>query len=206
MLLQAEERLICLPSNELQVTADRLGGFVGKSKKKRKQKTVSQKVVNMGTSGIIMPKVARDFLGHRIIASLIMLAVPLLLFSGVVSVDFRNGRPHFSFNKDKAAQVEQRARARLEDFREDQSPSLATNTTEAVKSFVGQQKSNLGFQDKDPSGVTETIGKHINTIRQADATNVIPGVMPDLNAFKPAEPDEPSSPFSKLKKRFDRLR
>ena len=135
-----------------------------------------------------------------------MLAVPLLLFSGVVSVNFRNGRPHFSFNKDKAAQVEQRARAKLEDFREDQSPSLATNTTEAVKSFVGQQKSNLGFQDKDPSGVTETIGKHINTIRQADATNVIPGVMPDLNAFKPAEPDEPSSPFSKLKKRFDRFR
>jgi len=47
---------------------------VAKSNKKRKQKTVSQKVVNMGTSGILMPKVARDFLGHRIIASLIMLA------------------------------------------------------------------------------------------------------------------------------------
>lgn len=83
----------------VQVTANRLGSFVVKNKNKRKQKTVSQKVVNMGTSGIVMPKVARDFLGHRIIASLNMLAVPLLLFSGLVSVDFRNGRPHFSFTK-----------------------------------------------------------------------------------------------------------
>lgn len=179
---------------------------MAKNKNKRKQKTVSQKVVNMGTSGIVMPKVARDFLGHRIIASLIMLAVPLLLFSGVVSVDFRNGRPHFSFNKDKAAQVEQRARARLEDFREDQSPSLATNTTEAVKSFVGQQKSNLGFQETASSGISENIGKHIDSIRQADLTNAIPGVMPDFNDLKPAEPEESNNPFSKLKKRFDRFR
>ena len=179
---------------------------MAKNKNKRKQKTVSQKVVNMGTSGIVMPKVARDFLGHRIIASLIMLAVPLLLFSGVVSVDFRNGRPHFSFNKDKAAQVEQRARARLEDFREDQSPSLATNTTEAVKSFVGQQKSNLGFQETASSGISENLGKHIDSIRQADLTNAIPGVMPDFNDLKPVEPEESNSPFSKLKKRFDRFR
>ena len=111
-----------------------------------------------------------------------------------------------SFNKDKAAQVEQRARARLEDFREDQSPSLATNTTEAVKSFVGQQKSNLGFQETASSGITENIGKHIDSIRQADLTNAIPGVMPDFNDLKPAEPEESNNPFSKLKKRFDRFR
>lgn len=176
---------------------------MAKSKKKRKPKTVSQKVVNMGTSGMMMPKAARDFLGHRIIASVIVLAVPMLLCSGVISVDFRNGRPHFSFNKDKAAQVEQRARARLEDFRDDQRPSLAANTTGAVKSFVDQQKSNLGFQDRDSGGITEAIGEHINSFRQADATNAIPAIVPDLNALKPTEP---ANPFAKLKKRFDGFR
>lgn len=149
---------------------------MAKNKKKRKQKTVSQKVVNMGTSGIVMPKVARDFLGHRIIASLNMLAVPLLLFSGLVSVDFPNGRPRFSFNKDKAAPVEQCGRARLEGFREDQSLNFATNTTEAVKSFVGQQKSNLGFQDTASSGIIENIGTHIDSIHQADTTNGMPAL------------------------------
>ncbi len=179
---------------------------MAKSKKQKRQKSVSQKVVNMGASGILMPKAAKDFLGHRIIASLIMLAVPLLLFSGVVSVEFRNGRPHFSFNKDKAAQVEKRARERLEDFREDQSPALAGNATEAVKSFVDQQKSNLDLQEKDPSGITGNIGKQIDSIRQADATSAIPAVLPNFNDLKLPEPEGSGGPFSKLKGRFEGFR
>lgn len=179
---------------------------MAKSKKQKRQKSVSQKVVNMGASGILMPKTAKDFLGHRIIASLIMLAVPLLLFSGVVSVKFRNGRPHFSFNKDKAAQVEKRARERLEDFRGDQSPALAGNATEAVKSFVDQQKSNLDLQEKDPSGITGNIGKQIDSIRQADATSAIPAVLPNFNDLKLPEPEGSGGPFSKLKGRFEGFR
>lgn len=70
-----------------------------------------------------------------------------------------------------------------------------------MKSFVGQQKSNLGFQDTASSGISENIGTHIDSIHQADPMNG----MPALNNLKSAEPEESNSPFSKLKKRFDRF-
>ena len=66
---------------------------------------MSQKVVSAGTTGL--PSPVRRLLSGRIVAGLIVLCLPLLFISGIVSVDFENGRPHLSFNRDKAKEAKE---------------------------------------------------------------------------------------------------
>ena len=76
---------------------------MARSKKKKHSKSMSQKVISAGTSGL--PSPIRSFLSGRLVAGLIVLCLPLLFISGIVSVDFQNGRPHLSFNRNKAKEA-----------------------------------------------------------------------------------------------------
>ncbi len=81
-----------------------------------KKKTLSQNVVNVATSG--MPSPVRSVLGHRIIALLVVLALPILYMLGVVSIDWQNGRPHLSVDREKAAEVKEKASERIHEIQE----------------------------------------------------------------------------------------
>ena len=73
--------------------------------KKRSKKTVSQNIVGVATVGL--PSPAKKFLGGRMMALLIVVLVPVLLATGIVSVSWENGRPRVSFNRERAAEAKQ---------------------------------------------------------------------------------------------------
>jgi hypothetical protein len=81
-----------------------------------KKKTLSQNVVNVATSG--MPSPVRNVLGHRVIALLVVLTLPILYLLGVVSVNWQNGRPQLSVDRERAAEVKEKAAERLHGIQE----------------------------------------------------------------------------------------
>ena len=86
----------------------------------KKKKTVSQKMVGVATSG--MPAPLRKVLGGRLVALLIVVAVPLLLATGVVSVKWENGRPKISVNQQRAAQVKEAVRHEVDHLANEYGP------------------------------------------------------------------------------------
>lgn len=82
-----------------------------------RKKSVSQNIVNVATTG--MPQPARKLLGNRWIAKLTILAVPLLFATGILSLQWVNGRPSVQFNREKAKQVEQKAVQRIDALRDE---------------------------------------------------------------------------------------
>jgi hypothetical protein len=74
------------------------------SRKKRK-KTFAQKIVGAATTG--MPQPIKKTLSRRWVAAAIMLAVPLLLVTGLVTLRWEDGRPRLRLDRQKAVEVEQ---------------------------------------------------------------------------------------------------
>jgi hypothetical protein len=74
-------------------------------KASRRKKTFSQKIVGVATKG--MPQPVKKMLGARWIAALIVIAVPVLFVTGVLTLDWEGGRPKVSINRQKAAEVKQ---------------------------------------------------------------------------------------------------
>jgi len=81
-----------------------------------RKKSISQNLVGAATSG--MPQPARKFLGNRLVAKLIIVAVPVLFATGILSLQWVNGRPSVQFDRDRAKQVEKRAVERIGALRE----------------------------------------------------------------------------------------
>lgn len=86
---------------------------MGRSRKR----SVSQNIVNVATTG--MPSPLRKTLGNRLVAMLIVFAIPVLLIMGVVSVEWEDGRPRLSFNRERAAEVRENAAEEIDDLRND---------------------------------------------------------------------------------------
>lgn len=76
-----------------------------------RKKSVSQNLVGLATTG--MPEPARKMLGNRLIAKLLILVLPVLFATGILSLQWVNGRPSVQFHRDRAEQVEKRAAERL---------------------------------------------------------------------------------------------
>ena len=84
------------------------------------KKSLSQKAVSVGTMG--MPKPVRKFLSGRIIASLIVLAIPVLFATGLVSVTWKNGFPKLSINQQKAGAIKEQASQKIQELRGKNNP------------------------------------------------------------------------------------
>lgn len=86
--------------------------------RKSSKKSIAQQAVGLATMGMPAPvqKVATSRWGTR----LLLLAIPILLATGVLSIRWVNGLPSFSFNADRAAvvgqQVESEARRAAAQF------------------------------------------------------------------------------------------
>jgi hypothetical protein len=96
------------------------------AKARTKKTTVSQKLVGVGTIG--MPKPVRNVLRTRIVASLIVLVVPILWATGLVSVSWNHGIPKLSINQQKTSQIKQDASDRFQELRYQESPIQAGAT------------------------------------------------------------------------------
>jgi len=81
---------------------------------RRRKMTLSQRVVSAGT--VALPGPVRSVATNRRVASLIVICLPILLAMGVVSLDWENGFPSFSFNHDRAAEVKREATEKLEEI------------------------------------------------------------------------------------------
>lgn len=75
------------------------------ARRKSKKKTYSQQVAGLATMGMPSPvqKVASSKWGSR----LLLLLVPILLATGVITISFNGGMPSVFVNKERAAVVGQ---------------------------------------------------------------------------------------------------
>jgi hypothetical protein len=91
--------------------------------KKKSKKTLSQQVVGVATAGLPAPvqKVASSKWGSK----LLLVLVPLLVASGVITISFSNGKPSIQVDQ-------QRARVVSEELRED-----AVRAAERVRELDG---------------------------------------------------------------------
>lgn len=70
---------------------------------RKKKKTYAQQAVGLASMGL--PEPFRSIASSRWGATLAIVAVPVLIALGVLSVNFVNGMPQFSFNKQRAVEV-----------------------------------------------------------------------------------------------------
>jgi hypothetical protein len=82
---------------------------------RKRKKSLSQQVV--GVAAVGMPAPVKKIMTSRIGALLLVLAIPVLLASGIVTVQWQNGRPKLSVNQERAAEVKEDAKERLDEFR-----------------------------------------------------------------------------------------
>jgi hypothetical protein len=78
--------------------------------RRSKKSSYTQKLAGMATMGMPAPvqKVATSRLGSR----LLLIVIPILLATGVITVSFSGGMPTFTFHKDRAIVVGREAEAR----------------------------------------------------------------------------------------------
>lgn len=68
------------------------------------KQTVAQQLLGVVTSG--MPAPVQQIVTSRWVSTLIIIVVPVLLLTGIVTVSWTGGRPSFTVNKQRAEQVE----------------------------------------------------------------------------------------------------
>ena len=129
------------------------------------------------------------------------MSILLMLYTGVISVGWENGRPRVSFNRQKAAQLEKQATERVEDFRDEH---LAGDKKQPLlPRFGAQEESGAGFTfgNQTDERPLEQLGE------QAEAAKDWFGkeskqVWPPSDQQQAA--GEPRGPLSNLKQRLER--
>ena len=141
---------------------------------KSSKKTLSQKVVNTATIG--MPKPAKKFLGSRIVALLIIVLTPVLIGTGMITVQWENGRPRISINRERTAEVREEAKEQIEEYRENhgdgQRGALAAwqsdeELGERVAEQIEEAKEKWGGDDNQGWGSRTAEGHQTNHEKQA---------------------------------------
>ncbi|MEC7294292.1 MAG: hypothetical protein VXU46_05310 [Planctomycetota bacterium] len=70
----------------------------------RSKQNTAQKILGLATYG--MPAPVRQVVTSRWIATLIVIVVPILVVSGILSISWNGYRPSFNFDQKRAVQVE----------------------------------------------------------------------------------------------------
>lgn len=162
---------------------------------KSRKKTLSQKVVNTATIG--MPKPAKKFLGSRIVALLIVVSIPVLIGTGMVTIQWENGRPKLSINRERTAEVREEVTGQLEEFRENHGDDRRSALVDYAPRLGAQDDRQQGllanWQSDDPfeERVTEQLGEVKDRLVEDDnqAWNTKPTkdqqTTKDKQAFRP---------------------
>ena len=171
-----------------------------KTMARSKKKAISQQVVGVATTG--MPSPVRKFLGSRIIALLIVIVTPILFATGVVSIDWQNGRPKLSFNRQRAKEVRKETANQIEDLREEAGHD--PGVLEGVLSDIGgTKKSNFMAELQPTPNFGDTLADGVKQVRESiggkeeQGFSLIPGTAKD-------EPQGGTA--TRLKQLFDKRR
>jgi hypothetical protein len=70
----------------------------------RSKQTFAQQLLGIVTYG--MPAPVRQVVTSRWVSTLIIIVVPALVLTGIVTISWTGGRPNFTVNKQRAEQVE----------------------------------------------------------------------------------------------------
>ena len=70
----------------------------------RSKQTFAQRLLGIVTYG--MPAPVRQVVTSRWVSTLIIIVVPALVLTGIVTISWTGGRPNFTVNKQRAEQVE----------------------------------------------------------------------------------------------------
>ena len=175
------------------------------ARSKKSKKSIAQKVVNVGTTG--MPSPAKRFLGNRLIAGLIVLVVPLLFVTGIVTVEFQNGRPHVYFNKQRANEVENNVADKIHDIRGDEK-TLGNKASDAFGKLVGHQESGFGSNHQDVQGTLHELNDRIDSFKGELTQEKQPNSWAQLPSFETtAQPiEDHKGPLSGLRNKFESRR
>lgn len=102
-----------------------------------RKKSTAQQIVGVATTGL--PSPVRKFAGTKLMAGLIVLVVPILFLTGVVSVEWTDGRPHISFNRERAAEVREETAEKIEHFREGETGHARSGLFSPHKEGIGEK-------------------------------------------------------------------
>ena len=80
------------------------------ARRRSSKETYAQKVVGLATSTLPLPAPVQTVAKSRWGSRLLLVIVPALIATGVISVSWNGGLPSFSVNKERAAVVEQEVR------------------------------------------------------------------------------------------------
>ncbi len=165
-----------------------------------RKKALSQQVVGVATTG--MPAPIRKFLGARITALLIVLITPVLFATGVVSLEWQNGRPKFAFNKQRAEEVKEETAHKIKDLRDES----GHDRSGLQKVFAGNghdkpSKFMAGLKPKETIG--EQLSNGVEEVRESLGGEAKKGfsLIPNFEA-KPAQGEQ----ASRVKDLFDKRR
>jgi hypothetical protein len=132
---------------------------------KSRKKSLSQQAVGVATMG--MPAPARKILSSRIGALLVVIVIPVLFATGIISVQWENGRPKVSFNRERAVEVEQKAAQRIEAIKEERDgdrPALA----DYVPHFGERKEEPTGFAtdiQRDVQGFEHRVAERYDEVK-----------------------------------------
>lgn len=99
-----------------------MGELVMARRRKRKP-TLAQCLVGIATVG--MPPPLRSILGSRLGSLLVMIALPILLITGVVSIRWNSGLPQVSIDRQRASEMEARAVDSIQRLRDPENGQLS---------------------------------------------------------------------------------
>jgi len=80
------------------------------SRKRSRKETYSQKVVELATSTLPLPTPVKAVAKSRWGSRLLLVLVPILVASGVITISWTGGLPSIAVNRDRAAVVGQEVR------------------------------------------------------------------------------------------------
>ncbi len=169
------------------------------------KKSLSQTVVAAGTTG--MPSPVRKILGTRMVATLVVIAVPLLLASGLVKVNFDNGIPRFTINQPRAAEVKKDVAEKLHDYQSEMGEDQSGGALGIAMPFGSKAPQNgLGFGDdrQRADGLSARVARGIEGL-----TDSVEAQQGQGSGFSLPISDQEttagraSGPISNLKNRFE---
>ena len=77
------------------------------ARRRSSKETYAQKVVELATSTLPLPTPVKSVAKSRWGSRLLLVLVPILIASGVITISWTGGLPNITFNKDRAAVVGQ---------------------------------------------------------------------------------------------------
>ena len=92
------------------------------ARRRKRRPTLAQCLVGVATAG--MPPPVRSVLGSRLGSLVVMIALPILVITGVVSIQWNSGLPQVSIDRQRAKEIEAKAVDSLQKLREQENGLL----------------------------------------------------------------------------------